>query len=154
MSIEANRAVATWLMRDVWSRGDLSAVEQNVAPEFTGHFRNLAQRQNPDALRAMVSNWRSAFPDLVHEITASIAEGDLVALRIPFSGTHTGVFRFGSLTVQPTGRRVNVSEMLWLRFEAGKIVEVWSEFDLLGLLEQLGVTGNRAQPPAATTASG
>lgn len=150
MSSEANRAVAAWLMRDVWNRGDLSDAEERVAPEITLHFRNLAQRQSAAALRAMVVNWRTAFPDLTHEIAATIAEGDLVAMRIPFSGTHTGVFHFGPLTVQPTGKRVNVSEVLWLRFEQGKIIEAWDDFDVLGLLEQIGVVGNKA-PIAAST---
>ena len=139
-------------MRDVWNRSDLSAAEERVAPELLAHFRGLTRKESPDSLRRMVANWRTAFPDLSHEIAALVADGDMVALRIPFSGTHDGVFRFGNLTVQPTGKRVNVSEMLLLRFEGGKIAEVWDEFDVLGLLQQLGVAGGRSQIPSVSTA--
>ena len=62
-----------------------------------------------------------------------------------FTGTHTGVFQLGDMTIQPTGRRVRQSEVYFFRYKAGQVVEYWSRWDRLGLLEDLGVADRAAE---------
>ncbi len=50
------------------------------------------------------------------------------------SGTHEGEF-FG---VPPTGERITMTEIAIDHFEDGKMVEEWPEYDLLGVMRQLG----------------
>ena len=69
-----------------------------------------------------------------------IAEGDLVAVRWSVRGTHHGPLD----ALGATGKEVNLTGVSFLRIVAGKIAEVWSNWDALGLLQQLGVVA-RAQ---------
>jgi len=42
------------------------------------------------------------------------------------------------LGIAPTGNKISVSQTAIIRFENGKIVEVWEDFDALGMYQQLG----------------
>jgi len=64
-----------------------------------------------------------------------VAEGDLVAQRIRFKGTHTGEFQ----GLPPTHREVSFSGLELNRFVDGKVEEHWFQMDALGLLQQLGL---------------
>ncbi|MDQ4001750.1 MAG: ester cyclase, partial [Actinomycetota bacterium] len=51
-------------------------------------------------------------------------------------GTHQGESEdFGP----PTGNRIEVTGITFEQFADGKIVEDWTNFDALGLLQQLGL---------------
>ncbi len=50
--------------------------------------------------------------------------------------------------IPPTGRQATVGGINIARFAGGKIVEEWSHWDQLGLLQQLGVIPAPAQPTA------
>jgi predicted ester cyclase len=63
-----------------------------------------------------------------------LAEGDLVAARQTWAGTHDGDF----MGVAPTGRHVEFTSTAVLRVEHGLIAEAWDQVDSLGLLTQLG----------------
>ena len=78
---------------------------------------------------------RSAFPDRVDVIEQVIADGDRVGLLFRVTATHTGSF-FG---IAPTGRRIDVYEIAWLRIKGGQMVEGWFMMDETALLQQLGV---------------
>ena len=77
---------------------------------------------------------RAAFPDFHNTIEDLIAEGNRVAARLSYRGTHRGeLFR-----IAPTGRRVTYSGIALFRIAGGKIIDVWVIGDTLGLLRQLG----------------
>jgi steroid delta-isomerase-like uncharacterized protein len=76
-----------------------------------------------------------AFPDLRMIEADSIKEGDKVAFRWLLSGTHAGEF----LGVVATGRRVEAMGMDIVRLANGERAEHWGEFDVIGLLRQIGV---------------
>jgi len=75
-----------------------------------------------------------AFPDLERPVEDLVAEGDRVVARWTSSGTHKGDFQ----GIPPTGKHVETSGITIFRIENGKIVEEWSESDVLGMLQQLG----------------
>ena len=50
-------------------------------------------------------------------------------------GTHTGEFQ----GIPPTGKQVTMGGISINRFAEGKLAEHWSQFDSLGLMQQLGV---------------
>jgi steroid delta-isomerase-like uncharacterized protein len=76
-----------------------------------------------------------AFPDLRMIEADSIKEGDKVAFRWLLSGTHAGEF----MGVTATGKRVEAMGMDIVRLANGEIAEHWGEFDVMGLLRQIGV---------------
>ncbi|MGI0037231.1 MAG: ester cyclase [Nitrososphaera sp.] len=80
-------------------------------------------------------------PDFQTSIHDMVAEGDLVALRISWSGTHRGEL----MGIPPTGKHVNVTEMQFCRISNGKIAERWVEADLSGMLRQMGLVAANNQ---------
>lgn len=88
---------------------------------------------DPD-LKYHIQFFEAAFPR--YELIADdmIAEGDKVAVRATFRGTHRGEF-FG---IDPTGKTVSIPVMLIYRIADGKIVEHWMNADQLSLMQQLG----------------
>jgi len=84
-----------------------------------------------DILRAM----RTGFPDLVFAIQEQISEGDKVASRFEWTGTHKGAF----LGIPATGKPVRVWGVVIDRLVDGKIKETRIIMDTMGLMKQLGV---------------
>src|SRR5215210_8492737 len=91
-------------------------------------------------VRRLFADFRSAFPDWREEIVELVAEGDAVAGRFRCSGTHLGEF----LGEGPTGRRMEVEEVFFLRVEDEKFTHFWALEDSLGRMHQLGLLRSRS----------
>jgi predicted ester cyclase len=74
------------------------------------------------------------FPDLRVEVDDIIAEGEKVAHRFTFSGTHRGEF----LGIAPTGKSVSAGGIQMNLFSGGKCIEVWSVHDTFRFLSEIG----------------
>ena len=90
----------------------------------------------PDRVKRVLAMMNSAFPDLRVDQADSVTEGDKVAFRWIMSGTHQGEL----MGIAPTGERIVVMGMDIARIEDGEIIDYWGEFDVTGLLRQLGIT--------------
>jgi len=124
--------------------GDLAAIDALVGPEYVGAQGD----RGPAGFRAVVVGLRSAFPDLHYTIDDLIAEGDQVAIRWHWTGTHRAPFR----AFAATGKEVSNTGAGIFRLANGKIVSAVLETDRLGFLEQIGAVppnvGRGPQPPA------
>ena len=63
-----------------------------------------------------------------------MAEGDKVVSRYTVSGTHQGEI----MGAAPTGKLVTHTGYQTDRISGGKIVESWTNWDALGLLQEIG----------------
>jgi steroid delta-isomerase-like uncharacterized protein len=141
---EKNRnLVERWFQ--VWNTGDLASIEEIVATDFVNHDLNHPEKTDFQSYRAWVAENRTAFPDFHVEVHDMIAEGDKVASRWTVTGTHKGNF----LGVPPTSARVTVTGMNIHRLVDGKIVEAWWSYDMLGMMQQLGVISPMPDAPPA-----
>ena len=86
-------------------------------------------------VKRLFAEFRSAFPDWQEETVELVAEGDTVAGRFKCSGTHRGEF----LGEAPTGKRMEVEEVFFLRAEDGKFVDFWALEDSMERMRQLGL---------------
>ena len=86
-------------------------------------------------MKQVASLYRSAIPDLRFKIEQEIAEGDFVVQRITATGTQRGDLP----GIPATGKYSAVTGVIITRFKDGKVAEGWSQFDQLGMLQQLGV---------------
>ena len=86
-------------------------------------------------MKAGVTGFKNALPDARLKIAFQIAEGNKVATRYSWSGTHLGEF-YG---IPATGKHVSWTATVTFRITDGKIHEAWEDRDLLGALQQLGV---------------
>ena len=92
---------------------------------------------DPERVNRVFEMIHRAFPDLHVAQADSVTEGDKVAFRWIMSGTHKGEL----MGVAPTGERVTVMGMDIVRVGGdGEILDYWGEFDVMGMLRQLGIT--------------
>jgi steroid delta-isomerase-like uncharacterized protein len=133
---EIETAVRT-LIEEAWNKGNLAPIDDLVAPGTVDHdpARPPDLPQGREGLKQAISMYRAAFPDLRIDIEELFVYGDRVVWRWRSEGTHAGEFQ-GLL---PTNRHGEVTGISIARFQDGKVVETWSQWDNLGLLQQLGV---------------
>ena len=108
-----------------------SVLAEDVVQHISGQ---PPEAQSLEGFKQLLPALPQAFPDVLFEVEDLVAEGDIVAFRLNWSGTHKGEF-FG---IPPTGTRATVTEMHMFRIADGKVVERWGEWDALGLMQQLG----------------
>jgi len=119
---EDNKAVVVRWFTDFWGETcDLSVVDDIAAPDMLLKYSLHEPRRGRDDIKAFMTDFRAAFPDLNFWATADlIAEGDYVVGQWEGGGTHTGAafgdFLAGSLPAH-----------LYLSEDAG---ESWTRLDL------------------------
>ena len=91
---------------------------------------------DPERIERVFALIQRAFPDLHVAQADSVTEGNRVAFRWMMSGTHEGEL----MGVAPTGERITVMGIDIVRVLEGEIVDYWGEFDVMGMLRQLGIT--------------
>jgi len=147
MSAVENKAVVRKFFDECWNKGNLAVLDEIMEPEVSHNDEHITLGH----WRRGISDWLTAFPDFRYHVDRLVAEGDIVAAKTHFTGTHRGVFHLGTLgPVPPTGKSIDEKEMFFFRLAEGKIVEIWVSWeDITHVLfaQQLG--GD--QPQAATT---
>lgn len=128
MSTEENKAVSN-RMAEAIGRADFDAFDELMAPELAQEFKQS------------IAELRRSFPDYHGTSEIQVAEGEMVANRFVFYGTHQGEF----MGVAPTGREVTFRGLSLDRVVDGKIVESIVEMDLEDVLGQIGAVV-RAEP--------
>ena len=91
--------------------------------------------------------FRAAFPDWRMEIAELVAEGTTIVGRFRCSGTNKGEFK----GVPPTGKRMEVDEVYFLRVEDGKFVDFWALEDDMARMRQLGLIPSPEQSEKASS---
>ncbi len=134
MSAEDNKSVVRrWI--DAFNERDLQAEADLLGRGFVFHApATPGPMEGVEAWRQFTGSFVEAFPDLRLTIEDIMAEGDRVAARVAFRGTHSGEFQ----GLPPTNKEVNFTSMEFNRVVDGKVEEHWVELDLLGLMGQLG----------------
>ena len=135
MSLEENKTIERRYMEEVWTKGNLAAVDELVANNYVDHTPMLGGSPDLQGSKQFVTVVTAAFPDWHPTIEDMIAEGDKVVVRFRGSGTHKGEF----MGIPPTGKQVTMMAIAIHRIAGGKIVENWLQADMLGMMVQLGV---------------
>jgi steroid delta-isomerase-like uncharacterized protein len=137
MSAEKNKTLVRHFVEEVQSAGNIDAIDELCSPEFVNHSAPPGVPSNCEGVKHVTAMFRQAFPDSYFTVEDMIAEGDKVATRKTFHGSHQGTFK----GVPPTGQRVSIRLRLIdiVRVADGKVVEHWSMGDNLGMMQQLGV---------------
>ena len=106
---EERKAFVRRQIDELWNKGNLDFAEEGFTPDFVSHDHM--------------------------QIVDQVAEGDKVVTRYLTTCTHKGELA----GIPPTGRRVEVAGMGIDYFRGGKIAESWEYYDVLGLMQQMGV---------------
>jgi predicted ester cyclase len=139
MSPHEIKALIRREMEETWLGGNPHVIHETSHAHRVTHRPVRTKTTAVEDLKATRASVRAAFSE--HHITVEhlIVEGDMAAARIIVKGKHTGEF----MGVKPTGKEIKVTANGIYRIENGKIVEDWTEWDRLSILEQLGL----APPP-------
>ena len=140
---EEHKAQFRRLYEEMLNKGDVSVVDELIAPDFFNHAAPAATNRGPSSLRWLATMLRTAFTDLCFTIEELVAEGDIVAGRFSMSGTHEAPLMGMS---PPSGRAVRQEHMHFVRYRDGKAVEHWVVRDDLSMMQQMGVIPDLEQP--------
>lgn len=133
MSSEENKALTHRLFDEEFNKGNPAVIDEIIAADYQDHSALPAPAPGPEGFKKRAEMLRAAFAPKM-TFGNFLAEGDLVAFTWTMSGIHQGVFA----NVPPTGKPVTVHGINVERFQDGKIVEHWSQFDAVGLMRQIG----------------
>lgn len=122
---------------EVWSEGDFDLVDELFAPEYVGHPSGPEESvRGPEGVKEYIGRLKEGVPDLTVTVEDQVADGDKVATRWTARGTHDGEL----MGIDPTGQTATVTGITIQRFDdGGQIVEGWTNWDMLGMLQQLGI---------------
>jgi predicted ester cyclase len=127
VSAEENKAAVRREVEELYNHtGNLDVADEIFSPDYVSYEPTSGETRGIEGARQFAATFREAFPDLQCTIDDMVAEGDKVVMRFRGSGTHQGETEaFGPAT----GKRLS----------EGKIVEAWTNFDALGMMQQLGM---------------
>lgn len=135
MSPEENKALVRRFYEEI-DKGNLGAMDELVAEDYLDHrpppIPGLAAGR--EGLKLAFKSFWEATPGY-HRIEDQIAEGDKVVTRLTAYGKHEGDLP----GAHRTGNELKMTAVTIHRIENGKLAEKWSEKDVLGFLQQIGV---------------
>jgi len=127
------KAIVRRLFDELINTGDVSAAPRVLSADHVAHFAGFPQAMDLQAWIDASRNYFGGFPDLRVTIQDMLAEGDRVAVRTTWTGTHQGPF----LGVPATGRHVDGAGMGLYRLAGDRIAEQWVTEDMTALMQQL-----------------
>jgi steroid delta-isomerase-like uncharacterized protein len=131
---DENKALARRFF-EVFSSGDVDALDDVLAEDAIDHDAyNPYASEGREGAKKVITMYREAFPDLVMKVDEQIAEGDMVATRWHAEGTHEGDL----MGYAGTGNKTVTHGIAFDRFEDGKVVEGWVQWDVMQLMQVIG----------------
>jgi steroid delta-isomerase-like uncharacterized protein len=142
MGTAENKANAKRFLEEVINRGNLSVIDELSGANFVDHQAPPGVPPGIEGVKAFITMFRAAFPDLHYTLEDSIAEGDRVVQRATAHGTMKGDFA----GMPASGKSATWSEIHITRYDNGKAAEHWAVVDQMGMLAQLGFAQAPGQP--------
>jgi hypothetical protein len=130
-------ALVRRVVEEACNQGNLAVLDEVLAPPAARPDAPVRER-----LPALLAAFRAAVPDGSWTIVEQVAAAETVVTRLAVQGSFSGPL----LGLPPPGRPATLTGVAISRFSAGRLVALWLQADLLGLLTQVGV-----MPPLSLT---
>lgn len=138
---EENKAILRHKhVEELFNKGNSAVADEIISPDYVYHGA-AGETKGPEGVKQMVTTLRTAFPDVHFTIDDMVAEGDNVAVRYTWTGTHRGEY----MGISPTGKQMSVTMAGFYRFAGGKELDVVTYVDMLNFYQQLGVVPTPGQ---------
>jgi steroid delta-isomerase-like uncharacterized protein len=134
MSLEQNKAILNRYMDAVNNHTVMDVIDL-FADDFTDSSAPPGMPNGKEGFLMAHQILETGFPDVSFTVDKVVADGDKIGVVATGSGTNTGPF-FG---MPVTGKKVTWWGVRILRVQDGKIAEAWGLFDLMGILQQMGI---------------
>lgn len=132
------REIADKFFEQVWNQRQLDLADSLFPADFVAKpiaYQAPWTGTGPESIKHHIQKWLEGLPDLHMETIESIAQGNQVVVRWEMTGTHSGVLH----GVPATGRSIKGLGVSFFEIEDGKIRDILTAFDWLGLMQQLSV---------------
>jgi steroid delta-isomerase-like uncharacterized protein len=113
---------------------DQAAIDEFCDPGLVDH--NPAPDHEPTlaGFKQKVTGFKASFPDLEYDLQDIIASGDTVATR----WVVTGSLQQELMGIPASGQAIKVEGMNFYRLKGGRVTDIWTQFDGLAMMQQLG----------------
>jgi steroid delta-isomerase-like uncharacterized protein len=125
--------VARHFVQEAWGKGNLAVAEELLSPELIDHRARPGQKPGRAGFLDVLRLYHTAFQVRRFVPEKLIAQGREVADSWEMIAFHQDDF-FG---IPATGQLVTLSGADWYQVEKGKIVEIWHEQDVFGVMMEL-----------------
>jgi steroid delta-isomerase-like uncharacterized protein len=132
--MQSNASIVCQFVEEVINRGDMDAAAKFVWDDVIEEVPLPGQGPGLEGLKDALRSMRAGFSDLNFSIKEQLTDGDKVASRFEWTGTHDGPF----LGVAATGKPVRVWGIVIDQLKEGRIKNTRIIMDTLGLMIQLG----------------
>ena len=132
MSLEYNKKLVSKFYETI-ANEDYDALHEFCHEDFVFYPQVNTPFPGVEGLTESEKKNFDVFSDSTFSIKELLAEGDLVAAYMEFTGTHTGTF----CGIEPTNKKVHFSLMMFLRIKDNKIIEKRSHVDVNDVIRQL-----------------
>lgn len=89
-SVERNKATVRRFIDEIWTKGNLSVIDENSAATLAVHDPAAPRPLSPREYKDNIAMLRAAFPDLQFTVEDLFAEGDRVVVRWTIRGPIEG----------------------------------------------------------------
>jgi len=144
-NINAYKAVG-----DIMSSGKMDDLNKYIADNMVEHQMMPGQKPGLAGLKEMMSAMHTAFPDMKFSTSHITADSSNIWAHFTLTGTNSGPF----MGMPPTGKKINIEGMDYLRIENGKAVEHWGFMEEKKMMQQLGLMPPDPAPPTAENKTG
>jgi len=132
---EDNKAIVRRYLEEAFNSRNVDLLDDLVSEHCVDHHLPPELPPGREGLKLWFNGAFAAFPDCQITVKDMVAEGDKVAIRFEFSGTHQGEF----MGIPATGNQFSITGMALARISGGKLAEWWENADVMGMMQQLGV---------------
>ncbi len=134
--IKRNKANVQRVFDEGFSQGRLEVVDEVLAPGAVDrHPFELGEPDFRSHLKAAITMFRAAMPDLHASVEDIVAEASTIAARVRMTGTHTGAALFG---IPAEGRPVDIEQFHFIRSDdQGHCLQHWANIGAAELRSQI-----------------
>ena len=142
-----NKAIIRRLYDEVWNERKVEVIKEIISPSHALHGPIVSGSSiGPEAYKRNVLVFLAGYPDLHWTIEDTIAENDKVVACWTISGTHRGDY----MGIPATNKKVSVDGITIHHIADGKIMDSYSNWDVLGMMQQVGVVPPLGQTKTVT----
>ena len=137
MTEEYQTVMHRWF-EEVWNNQREEVIDELMHPECVAYGLNDSEGnplRGPEGFKQLYKAFIQAYPDIHITVEETVIEGERMVARCTVRGTHTGE----GIGVAPTKRSIEFTGLVMVKFQDGKFIEGWNQFDFMNMYQQLGV---------------
>jgi predicted ester cyclase len=138
-SLDSHKNVVRRMVDEGLNQGVMATFDELLAPDYVN--QGISGSMGIKAFKDYIAALRVAMPDFHVTTEVMVAEEDTVASRFAYSGTFKNPLAWPDAKIPPTGKPIKWTANVFHAFNKdGKIAEVFTAFDQLDFMMQLGAS--------------